>query len=255
MNSHDCLIAIVGLSLLLNVLMIFFYARMKKVVGTMASSLQLLGEFQELSKNCAKLNDEFEKVAMIRISELEDKIRKLNDINMVSEARMVQMDEIQKNLETMLPKLQSGIRSAAASPAAPQPAGDPDLITRLRLNMKPDLTNLEGRMTQRIREEISRAYDDLMKKIEDARITAEPVPRPVETAFIKPPDAPAAKESPKYIMPQENLEPLMNGPYAEICRLACEQGLDAAQISEITKKDQRTINFILNLLGRKQAAQ
>jgi len=48
-------------------------------------------------------------------------------------------------------------------------------------------------------------------------------------------------------MPKEHLEPAaINGKYSEIYKLA-EQGLDATAISEITKVEKRTINFILNL--------
>ncbi|OQA80048.1 MAG: hypothetical protein BWY32_01287 [bacterium ADurb.Bin243] len=257
---------IIGLILTLNVIIIFFYMRMKKMVETLSGSNSLYSDLSELAKKCSQLNSEFEKVAMIRIAELEDKISHLKELVMLADERILQIVEFQKNLDNLQVQRQG-------TNGVSQQAIDSDLITRFRLNMKPDLSNLEIRMIQKMKEEYGRMYAELSGKIEELKIRQEPVPKPQKDIqgqtgvssispaaalnSISPPPVnagvnPATTHHGKikqtgYIMPKEHLEPAaINGKYSEIYKLA-EQGLDATAISEITKVEKRTINFILNL--------
>ncbi|HNY12027.1 MAG TPA: hypothetical protein PKK26_10590 [Candidatus Wallbacteria bacterium] len=244
--SQDCLILIVGLSLILNVFMILFYLKMKKTMGAFNNSHYLLDEFQDLSKNCSKLNEEFEKVAMIRISELEDKISKLDSLTRVADEKIMQLLEIQKGLESTLGHLNRDIKNG--TPAL----NETDIITRVRLNIKPDLSNVESRMLQRMRDEINRVYEELRSKIENIKISAEPVPKPVmtEASFMKPLEMPMEQKT-KYITPPDGLDQ----KYAEIYKMAFEDGLDASEISKIKQMDKRTVHLIINLLDKKRKAQ
>jgi len=245
--SQDCLILIVGLSLILNVLMILFYLKMKKAMGALHNSHFLLDEFQDLSKNCSKLNEEFEKVAMIRISELEDKISKLDGLTKAADEKIMQLLEIQKGLENTLGHLNRDIKNGA-----PAQINETDIITRVRLNIKPDLSNVESRMIQRMREEITRVYEELRGKIEDLKISSEPVPKPAvsEASFIKPLEMPSEQKA-KYITPPDGIDQ----KYAEIYKMAFEDGLDASEISKIKQMDKRTVHLIINLLDKKRKAQ
>ncbi len=230
------------------------------MIKAFGGSHSVYSEISELAKKCSQLNLEFEKVAMIRIAELEDRISHLKDLISVADERITQIIELQNELEKTALSLKS-------SPAV-QPFNDPDLITRFRLNMKPDLSNLEIRLVQKLREECSKIYDELSSKIEAVKIKNEPAPRPQKethpvspitrtpVSAIAPPPAGAEITASThqgkikqngYILPRQHLEPaVINDKYFEVYKLA-EQGLDAAAISEITRMEKRAINFILSL--------
>lgn len=265
-GSNDCIILITGLTLLLNVIIILFYLRTKKMIKTFSGSQSIYGDITELAEKCSQLNSEFEKVAMIRIAELEDRISHLKQLVTVADERILQIIEFQKTLEQTALSAGNGIKSQAVN--------DSDLITRFRLNMKPDLSNLEIRMVQKIREECAKNYSDLMNKIEDLKIKHEPHPKPQkEIHAIQPSQAGGAQSSvlniinppninsesnaatthhgkikqTGYIVPHQHLEPaVVNDKCFEVYKLA-DQGLDAAAISEITKMEKRAVNFILSL--------
>lgn len=265
--ANDFLMLIVGLTLVLNVIIIYFYMRMKKMIGAMSGSHSLYSDVGELAKKCSQLNSEFEKVAMIRIAELEDRISHLKELVAVADERILQIVEFQQGLEQMAASIHQGLKNGLSQ----QSVNDSDLITRFRLNMKPDLSNLEVKMVQKMKEECARIYGELSNKIEDLKIRQEPLPKPqtdsqtsaghsnvapqVINAMTPPVAAgmqPLSHQSKirqnGYIMPKEHLEPstIVNEKCAEVYKLA-EQGLDATAISEITKMEKRAINFILNL--------
>lgn len=257
---------IVGLTLVLNVIIIYFYMRMKKMIGAMSGSHSLYSDVGGLAKKCSQLNSEFEKVAMIRIAELEDRISHLKELVAVADERILQIVEFQQGLEKISASIQQGLKNGLSQ----QSVNDSDLITRFRLNMKPDLSNLEVKMIQKMKEECARIYGELSNKIEDLKIRQEPLPKPQTDSqtsaghagaapqVINAMAPPAAGIQPLshqvkirqngYIMPKEHLEPstIVNEKCAEVYKLA-EQGLDATAISEITKMEKRAINFILNL--------
>ena len=265
-GSNDCIILIMGLTVLLNVIIIFFYARTKKMIKAVTGSQSIYGDITELAEKCSQLNSEFEKVAMIRIAELEDRISHLKELVAVADERILQIVEFQKTLEKTAMAAGDGIKNQAFN--------DSDLITRFRLNMKPDLSNLETRMVQKIKEECSKTYSDLLSKIEGLKIKQEPQPKPQKEMqavqqnqtgaaapsalnIITPPDINAEPTAASthhgkirqtgYIVPQQHLEPaVVNDKCYEVYKLA-EQGFDAAAISEITKMEKRAVNFILNL--------
>jgi len=258
-SSNDCLILMIGFVLVLNIFVISFYVRMKKMIATLTSSQSLFNEINDLSKKCSRLNDEFEKVAMIRIAELQDRITKLKDLVAIADEKIVQIIELQKNVENAVNSIPSGFKSGGSLLA--NMALDSDLITKFRLNMRPDLSNLEGKMLGRLKDESARIYEELSRKIEDLKIKSEPLPKPLKdivahnAALMVPPSQPAVPVNNQaaklnksdYIIPKENLEPSpITGKHAEVYRLA-EEGYDAAAISEITKIEKRTINTILNL--------
>lgn len=267
--ANDCLILIVGFTLLLNVIIIYLYLRMKKMVLAMSGSHSLYSDVGELAKKCSQLNSEFEKVAMIRIAELEDRISQLKELVTVADERLLQITEFQKGLDQISSSIQQGLKAGLAQ----QSASDSDLITRFRLNMKPDLSSLEMKMVQKIREECAKIHGELAARIDELKIKQEPAPKPqlenvMQQAPVVPPalnviaspaiGGPVSPPAPMthhgkirqngYIMPQEHLEPsaIINEKYAEVYKLA-EQGLDATAISEITRMEKRAINFILNL--------
>lgn len=254
---------IVGLTLVLNVIIIYFYMRMKKMIGAMSGSHSLYSDVGELAKKCSQLNSEFEKVAMIRIAELEDRISHLKELVAVADERILQIVEFQQGLEQMSASIHQGLKNGLSQ----QSVNDSDLITRFRLNMKPDLSNLEVKMVQKMKEECARIYGELFNKIEDLKIRQEPLPKPQTESghanaapqvinAMTPPAAAGIQplthqgkiRQNGYIMPKEHLEPstIVNEKCAEVYKLA-EQGLDATAISEITKMEKRAINFILNL--------
>lgn len=240
--------------------------RTKKMIKTFSGSQSVYGDITELAEKCSQLNSEFEKVAMIRIAELEDRISHLKELVAVADERILQIIEFQKTLEQTALAAGSGIKNQAVN--------DSDLITRFRLNMKPDLSNLEIRMVQKIREECAKTYSDLLNKIEDIKIKQEPHPKPQKEIYtvqpnqaggpqpsilniITPPNintdaADTATHHGKikqtgYIVPRQHLEPsVVNDKCFEVYKLA-DQGLDAAAISEITRMEKRAVNFILSL--------
>jgi hypothetical protein len=236
------------------------------MIKTFSGSQSIYGDITELAEKCSQLNSEFEKVAMIRIAELEDRISHLKELVAAADERILQIVEFQKTLEQTALAAGNGIKNQAFN--------DSDLITRFRLNMKPDLSNLETRMIQKIREECAKTYSDLVNKIEDLKIKQEPQPKPQNEmhaiqqnqtggaspsalSIITPPNINAESSAASahhgkirqtgYIVPQQHLEPsVVNDKCYEVYKLA-DQGLDAAAISEITKMEKRAVNFILNL--------
>lgn len=162
------------LLLILNMCMIFFYVRIKKIVNCLMYSNSPARDIQGLSQKCSELNERFEKVAMIRISELEDKISRLKELLMVSDERIVRLIDLQKTAEAIIGdanNLQKKMPSSGVT-------NEIDIFTKMRLNIRPEISAMEGRMMQKIKEEYAKIHEEMNLMFNSARVNSEPVPAP-----------------------------------------------------------------------------
>lgn len=243
--EHDCLILIAGLSVILNVFMIALYLKLKKALNSLSGLRHPADELSALSQKCSDLNREFDRIAMIRLSEFKDKIAKVDELIKEADDKILGLMDLQKTAEAALDRLEKTMR-----PAPEDLVNESRMISKFRQNMKPDLSDLEGRLVQKFRDDCGRIYEELCRKIENVRVSSEPPPRPqAEPAAQqqKPPAQKAPKSQSKgtgggYFIPRED------GRYSEIYKLR-EQGFDADKISEMTRIEKRTVKLALSLLG------
>lgn len=177
------------LLLILNICIIFFYLRMKKIVNCFMYSNSPAKDMQGLSQKCSELNERFEKVAMIRIAELEDKISKLKELIMVSDEKIIRLIDLQKTAEAIIGDANNiGKRTISQGTA-----NEIDIFTKMRLNIKPEIMAVEGRVMQKIKEEYARLHEEMTMMFNAAKVSAEPVPSPKNIDTIS--QQPAAKAS------------------------------------------------------------
>ena len=242
--EHDCLIIIAGLSLIMNVFMLALFLKLKKSLNSLSGSCHPADELAGLSQKCSDLNREFDRIAMIRLSEFKDRIAKVEELIKEADEKILGLIDLQKTAETAVERLEKSMK--------PGPEGllnESKLISKFRQNMKPDLSDLEGRLVQKFRDDCGRIYDELCGRIENMKISSEPPPKPqtdqshqqqkTHAKTVKP----SSRESGEgFYIPREG------GRYSEIYRLR-EQGFDADRISEMTRIEKRTVNLVLSVIG------